>query len=115
MEENKIKDMLNQEKYKDIIASLEEIFQNLFIEMLENKKADVKENFYNLDYNNISLVVAKYYPRYRQDIINLTHVEYREENTYLDVINTMLSIYLYISDTYKEEYKEEEFYFEELD
>ena len=38
----------------------------------------------------------------------MLHVEYREENTYLDVINSMLSIYSYILDTYKQDYEEEE-------
>ena len=53
--------------------------------------------------------------RYRQDIINLTHAAYREENTYLDVINIMLSTYSYMLDTYKEDYEEEDFYFEDIE
>lgn len=115
MEGNKIKDLFIQERYDEVITSLEEIFRKLFIDMLDYKKDEVKENYQDLDYDRIALVVPDYYPRYRQDIINLTHAEYREENTYLDVINIMLSTYSYILDTYKEDYEEEEFYFEDIE
>lgn len=114
MEENKIKDLFIQERYDDVITSLEEIFRKLFIEMLNYKKEEVKEDYINMDYGKISMLTTDYYPRYKQDIINLTHVAYREEKTYLDVINTMLSTYSYILDTYKEDYVEEDFSFDEL-
>lgn len=115
MEGNKIKDLFIQERYDDVIASLEEIFRKLFVEMLDFKKEDIKEEYHTLNYDNISLLAAEYYPRYRQDIINLTHAAYREENTYLDVINIMLSTYSYMLDTYKEDYEEEDFYFEDIE
>ena len=37
MEENKIKDLFIQERYDDVITSLEEIFRKLFVEMLNYK------------------------------------------------------------------------------
>ena len=108
MEEAKIKDLFIQERYNEVITSLEEIFRKLFVTMLEYKGSEVKEDYKNMDYGKIAILVVDYYPRYNQTIINLLHVEYREENTYLDVINSMLSIYSYILDTYKQDYEEEE-------
>ena len=107
-EEAKIKDLFIQERYDEVITSLEEIFRKLFVTMLEYKGSEVKEDYKNMDYGKIAILVVDYYPRYNQTIINLLHVEYREENTYLDVINSMLSIYSYILDTYKQDYEEEE-------
>ena len=100
-EDNSIKELFMQKRYDEVIASLEKIFRKLFIHMLDYKKEEVKEDYKDKDYDYLALLVATYYPRYRHDILNLTHASFREDNTYLDVINIMLSIYSYFSDTYK--------------
>lgn len=108
--ENNIKDLFTQEKYDKVIVLLEEQFKKLFIQMLDYKSEESDSDYNSLDYRKLAIMIPDYYPRYTQDIINLTHAEYREDNTYLDVINIMLSLYSYFQDTYKEAYEEDDDY-----
>lgn len=92
-----------QEQYNQAVSLIEGIFKKLFIDMLKYKESEVEEEYENLEYRKLAILVPKYYPQYTQNIINLTHAEYREDNTYLDVINIMLYTYSYFQDTYKNE------------
>lgn len=94
-----MKDLFDQKKYNNVVLLLEKLFKKLFIEMLKYKSVKVDEN---LNYRQLAILIPDYYPNYIQDIITLTHVEYREENTYLDVVYTMLSLYIFFENSYKE-------------
>ena len=109
MGDNTLKDLFVQKRYNEVIELLQDIFRKLFVQMLDYKKDEIEEDYKDMDYNRMALVIAKYYPQYDMDIINLTHAEYREDNTYLDVINLMLSIYSYMQDTYTDDYEEIEY------
>ena len=62
MEEAKIKDLFIQERYDEVITSLEEIFRKLFVTMLEYKGSEVKEDYKNMDYGKIAIInVFKYH------------------------------------------------------
>lgn len=109
MESETIKDLFVQERYNEVISALKKLFLKLFITMLDFKKDEVREDYKNMNYETAALLIPDYYPRYSQDIIDLMHVEFRENYTYLDIINIMLSIYSYLQDTYKDEYTENEY------
>lgn len=102
-----LKELYEQKKYDELINCIDEEFEKLFKKMLDNKRDIVKEDYSKKNFDSLSLIVCKYYPRYKQDIVNLNHLIYERTNTVNDVLNSMLSIYEYLSDTYLDEDEED--------
>lgn len=109
MEQNILKDLFNQERYNDVIDTLKALFQDLYIDMLDFKKDRVEEEYKDLEYHQLSPMIRKYYPQF-SDNITLLNVSFADPNeTYLDVINTLLSTYLFFKENYKLDYDEEKY------
>lgn len=106
MKEN-IKELFMQEKYDEVINSLQDIYSKLFLKMLDMKKEIVNHNFSHeeLDFDKLASLVLVYYPQYNEQILLLTHIQHHPDKTYLEIINIMLNIYMYISNTYNKDRK----------
>lgn len=109
MEKNVLKDLFNQKRYNDVISSLKYLYKNLYIEMLDYRKDKVEEEYKEMEYYQLSPMIRKYYPQF-SDNITLLNVSLGNPNeTYLDVINTLLSTYLFFKENYKLDYDEEKY------
>ena len=89
-----IKDLFENKKYVDVIEALQNICSGLFEDMLDRK--DVSENYKEMPYENQKILVKKYYPNFKKNIIILDNVSSIETYTYLDIINSYLSTYEYL-------------------
>lgn len=107
MSENILKDLFVQERYEEVIDSLKIIYSDLFIKMLNFKQYSSNTNFEELNYNELYMLVKQEYPRYNKELRYMSNASFNPDNTYLDVINKMLSVYTYMLDTYKEDYVED--------
>ena len=67
--------------------------------MLDRK--DVSENYKEMPYENQKILVKKYYPNFKKNIIILDNVSSIETYTYLDIINSYLSTYEYLKNNYQ--------------
>lgn len=109
MEKNVLKDLFNQKRYNDVISSLKYLYKNLYIEMLDYRRDKVEEEYKEMEYYQLSPMIRKYYPQF-SDNITLLNVSLGNPNeTYLDVINTLLSTYLFFKENYKLDYDEEKY------
>ena len=109
MEKNVLKDLFNQKRYNDVISSLKYLYKNLYIEMLDYRRDKVEEQYKEMEYYQLSPMIRKYYPQF-SDNITLLNVSLGNPNeTYLDVINTLLSTYLFFKENYKLDYDEEKY------
>ena len=109
MEKNILKDLFNQKRYNDVISSLKHLYKILYIEMLDYKKDKVDEEYSDYEYYQLSPMIRKYYPQF-SDNITLLNVSLSNPNeTYLDVINSLLSTYLFFKENYKLDYDEEKY------
>lgn len=100
MNENRLKELFQEEKYQEVIDLIKKEYEVLFKEMLKFKEAEYDEcdDFYILS-SRIPLV----YPEYSDKILRLGNCLMNPEETYLDVINCMLNIYESMKNGYKEE------------
>lgn len=105
-EDNIIKTLFVNQRYDEVVDSLETIFTSLFEDMLEYKGIEYQPD--DMTYPQLCMHVLDYYPQYDEQILRLTHVGFDPHKSYLEVINNMLSIYIFISEGYKEEYEEDE-------
>ena len=94
-----IKDLFKKKKYVDVIEALQNICSGLFEDMLDRK--DVSENYKEMPYENQKILVKKYYPNFKKNIIILDNVSSIETYTYLDIINSYLSTYEYLKNNYQ--------------
>jgi uncharacterized protein (DUF1919 family) len=94
-----IKDLFENKKYVDVIEALQNICSGLFEDMLDRK--DVSENYKEMPYENQKILVKKYYPNFKKNIIILDNVSSIETYTYLDIINSYLSTYEYLKNNYQ--------------
>lgn len=109
MEKNVLKDLFNQKRYNDVIDNLKVLFKDLYIDMLDYRKDKVEEEYKEMEYYQLSPMIRKYYPQF-SDNITLLNVSLGNPNeTYLDVINTLLSTYLFFKENYKLDYDEEKY------
>ena len=109
MEKNVLKDLFNQKRYNDVISSLKYLYKNLYIEMLDYRRDKVEEEYKEMEYYQLIPMITKYYPQF-SDNITLLNVSLGNPNeTYLDVINTLLSTYLFFKENYKLDYDEEKY------
>ena len=54
-----------------------------------------------MPYENQKILVKKYYPNFKKNIIILDNVSSIETYTYLDIINSYLSTYEYLKNNYQ--------------
>ena len=94
-----IKDLFENKKYVDVIEALQNICSGLFEDMLDRK--DVSENYKEMPYENQKILVKKYYPNFKKNIIILDNVYSIDTYTYLDIINSYLSTYEYLKNNYQ--------------
>ena len=103
MEEKSIKELFSKGQYDEVIEKIEKIYSKLFIDMLDLKSEELDKKYESLDYDKLSALVLAYYPQYTNQILTLNHVANNPDNTYFEVINTMLNIYMQIYDSYNHE------------
>ena len=100
MEEKFSKDSFEQEDYDEIKVMLNGLLLDLFRTMLDYKNVSYvneENNFEHLD-----ALVRINYPQFSEDLIHLSVSRNEPNHTYLCVIKTMLSTYVYLKKMYND-------------
>lgn len=113
MSGNVLKDLFVQQRYDEVIDALKIIYSNLFVDMLKYKEYGTDKNLKELEYDELYMIVKSEYPRYDKELRYMSNAGFNPDNSYLDVINKMLSVYTYMMDTYKEEWEADSYEAEE--
>ena len=92
--------IFEQQDYNDIKDMLNNLLLDLFRTMLDYKNVSYvneENNFEHLD-----ALVRINYPQFSEDLIHLSVSRNEPNHTYLDVIKTMLSMYVYLKKMYND-------------
>ena len=92
--------IFEQQDYNDIKDMLNNLLLDLFRTMLDYKNVSYvneENNFEHLD-----ALVRINYPQFSEDLIHLSVSRNEPNHTYLDVIKTMLSTYVYLKKMYND-------------
>lgn len=107
MSDNKISELFKKEKYSEVILLIKQEYVELFKNMLKYKNEKYNEDD---DFEILSARIPLVYPQYSDKMIRLSNTLFDPEESYLDVLNSMLNIY----DSMKNGYKEESDYSEDM-
>ena len=99
MENNFLKDLFNRQRYNEVIDILDNLYIDLFKDMLDYKNESYVNEENNFEY--LDSLVRINYPQFSQDLIYLSVVRNEPNYTYLDIINSLLSTYMHLKDMYK--------------
>lgn len=99
MENNFLKDLFNRQRYNEVIDILDNLYIDLFKDMLDYKNESYVNEENNFEY--LDSLVRITYPQFSQDLIHLSVVRNEPNYTYLDIINSLLSTYMHLKDMYK--------------
>ena len=99
MEKNFLKDLFNRQRYNEVIDILDNLYIDLFKDMLDYKNESYVNEENNFEY--LDSLVRINYPQFSQDLIHLSVVRNEPNYTYLDIINSLLSTYMHLKDMYK--------------
>lgn len=99
MENNFLKDLFNRQRYNEVIDILNNLYIDLFKDMLDYKNESYVNEENNFEY--LDSLVRINYPQFSQDLIHLSVVRNEPNYTYLDIINSLLSTYMHLKDMYK--------------
>ncbi len=99
MENNFLKDLFNRQRYNEVIDILDNLYIDLFKDMLDYKNESYVNEENNFEY--LDSLVRITYPQFSQDLIYLSVVRNEPNYTYLDIINSLLSTYMHLKDMYK--------------
>ena len=99
MENNVLKDLFNKQRYNEVIDILDDLYIDLFKDMLDYKNESYVNEENNFEY--LDSLVRITYPQFSQDLIYLSVVRNEPNYTYLDIINSLLSTYMHLKDMYK--------------
>lgn len=111
MSQNVLKDLFNQKRYNDVIDNLKILYKDLYIQMLDYRKSEmeIEEDYEQMEYFQLSPIIRKYYPQFSDNITLLNVSSANPNESYLDIINTLLSTYLYFKENYKLDYDKEKY------
>ena len=99
MENNVLKDLFNKQRYNEVIDILDDLYIDLFKDMLDYKNESYVNEENNFEY--LDSLVRITYPQFSQDLIYISVVRNEPNYTYLDIINSLLSTYMHLKDMYK--------------
>ena len=99
MENNFLKDLFNRQRYNEVIDILDNLYIDLFKDMLDYKNESYVNEENNFEY--LDSLVRITYPQFSQDLIYISVVRNEPNYTYLDIINSLLSTYMHLKDMYK--------------
>lgn len=99
MENNVLKDLFNKQRYNEVIDILDDLYIDLFKDMLDYKNESYVNGEHDFEY--LDSLVRISYPQFSQDLIHLSVVRNEPNYTYLDIINSLLSTYMHLKDMYK--------------
>lgn len=99
MDNNFLKDLFNRQRYNEVIDILDNLYIDLFKDMLDYKNESYVNEENNFEY--LDSLVRINYPQFSQDLIHLSVVRNEPNYTYLDIINSLLSTYMHLKDMYK--------------
>lgn len=99
MENQDFENLYNQQKYHEIIDMLNNIYLELFREMLDYKKESYENEENNFEY--LDSLVRIIYPQFSQDLIHLSALRNEPSYTYLEVIRELLYTYMHLKNMYK--------------
>ena len=100
MENNFLKDLFNRQRYNEVIDILDNLYIDLFKDMLDYKNESYVNGEHDFEY--LDSLVRISYPQFSQDLIHLSVVRNEPNYTYLDIINSLLSTYMHLKDMYKD-------------
>ncbi len=100
MENNVLKDLFNKQRYNEVIDILDDLYIDLFKDMLDYKNESYVNGEHDFEY--LDSLVRISYPQFSQDLIHLSVVRNEPNYTYLDIINSLLSTYMHLKDMYKD-------------
>lgn len=98
MEEKFSKNSFEQKEYDEIKDMLKNLLLELFRTMLDYKNISYANEESNFEY--LDSLVRINYPQFSKDLIHLSVSRSEPKHTYLDVIKTMLSTYMYLKKMY---------------
>jgi len=107
MEDNKISELFKKEKYSEVIGLIKQEYVELFRKMLDFKNEEYNKND---DFDILSAKIPLVYPEFSDKMVRLSNTLFNPEDSYLDVLNSMLNIY----DSMKNGYKDESDYSENM-
>lgn len=99
MENNVLKDLFNKQRYNEVIDILDDLYIDLFKDMLDYKNESYVNGEHDFEY--LDSLVRISYPQFSEDLIHLSVVRNEPNYTYLDIINSLLSTYMHLKDMYK--------------
>lgn len=100
MENNVLKDLFNKQRYNEVIDILDDLYIDLFKDMLDYKNESYVNGEHDFEY--LDSLVRISYPQFSEDLIHLSVVRNEPNYTYLDIINSLLSTYMHLKDMYKD-------------
>ena len=100
MENNFLKDLFNRQRYNEVIDILDNLYIDLFKDMLDYKNESYVNEENNFEY--LDSLVRINYPQFSQTLIHLSVLRNEPNHTYLDVIKTLLSTYIHLKDMYND-------------
>ena len=101
MEENTFtSNLLETQKYDEIINIINDLYLDLFKTMLDYKNEKYTNGENNFEY--LDALVRISYPQFSQNLIHLSVLRNEPGHTYLDIIDTFLSTYMHLKNMYKD-------------
>ena len=100
MEEKFLKNSYEQQDYYEIKDILNNLLLDIFRTMLDYKNVSYKNEENNFEY--LDALVRINYPQFSIELIQLSVSRSEPNHTYLEVIKTMLSTYVYLKKMYND-------------
>lgn len=100
METNVLKNTFDQQQYDEIKEKINNLYLELFRNMLDYKHISYVNEENNFEY--LDSLVRINYPQFSQTLIALSVSRNEPNHTYLDVINILLCTYIHLKDMYKD-------------
>ena len=98
MEIKSLYDRDDQEKYKEIINMITDLYLDLFRIMLDYKNVSYINQEDNFEY--LDSLVRITYPQFSQSLIHISVSRNEPYHTYLEVISVLLSTYIHLKNMY---------------
>ena len=100
MENDFSKNPFEQQNYDEVIEMLNNLYLDLYRTMLDYKNVSYVNEENNFEY--LDSLVRINYSQFSQSLIHLSVLRNEPNQTYLDVIKTLLSTYIHLKDRYND-------------
>ena len=94
-----MEDIFNKKTYEEIKVRLNDLYLEVFRDMLDYKRVSYLKEENNFEY--LDSLVRINYPQFSQNLIHISVlINEPNDNTYLDIIKELLATYINLKDMY---------------